>query len=311
MQKLGATFSIKDLGDLTYFLGVEVSRSSTGLFLSQAKYVRDILYKTKMFDAKSVTSPMATSPSLSISAGTSLSDPTEYRSVVGSLQYLSLTHPDIAFCVNRLAQFMHKPTTDHWTAVKRVLRYLNGSQDHGLYLRHHSPLRLHVFSDADWAGNPDDRSSTSAYVAFLGANPTAWSSKKQSGISRSSTEAEYRAVASAAAELTWLQSLLQELHVKLPASPAPTIYCDNIGATYLCANPVFHSRMKHIALDYHFVRDQVQKGVLRVSHVSTADQLADGLTKPLSGSRLRQLFDKIGVLPSSVLRGRVENVSHG
>lgn len=263
-----------------------------------------------MLDAKSVTFPMAISPSLSISAGTSLSDPTQYRSVVGSLQYLSLTRPNIAFCVNRLAQFMHKPTMDHWTKVKRVLRYLNGSQDHVLYLRHQSPLCLHAFSDADWAGNPDDRSSTSAYVAFLGANPVAWYSKKQSRISWSSTEAEYRALASAAAELTWLQSILQKLHVKIPASPAPTIYCDNIGATNLCANPVFHSRMKHIALDYHFARDQVQKDV-RVSHVSTTDQLADGLTKPLSGSRLRQLFDKIGVLPSSVLRERVENVSHG
>lgn len=119
---------------------------------------------------------------------------------------------------------------------------------------------------------------------FLGCNPVSWSSKKQTAIARSSTEAEYRAVASDATEIIWIKSLLLELG--FPVTSAPPIYCDNIGATYLCANPVFHSRMTHIALDYHFVRQHVQNGDLRVSHVSSADQLAEALTKPLSSPRL-------------------------
>lgn len=146
-------------------------------------------------------------------------------------------------------------------------------------LRKNSPRTLHAFADANWAGDPNDRTSTSAYVVFLGANPISWSYKKQKTVARSSTEAEYRAIASTAAEVNWIMNLLQEL--KVPISPTPVIYCDNVSATYVCANPVFHSRMKRIAIDFHFVRDQVATGKLRISHVHTSDQLADSLTKPV------------------------------
>ena len=133
----------------------------------------------------------------------------------------------------------------------------------------------------------------------MGSHPISWTSKKQQGVDRSSTEAEYRSVANTAAELRWICSLLFELGVTVPKTP--TVYCDNIGATYLCANLVFHSRMKHIALDYHFVRGQIQHKVLRVTHVPTQDQLADGFTKPLPRSRFQELRSKIGVTqgPSS------------
>ncbi|WMV23692.1 hypothetical protein MTR67_017077 [Solanum verrucosum] len=134
---------------------------------------------------------------------------------------------------------MQNPTTTHWQALKRVLRYLKATIYHGLHLKRDSPLMLRAFSDADWAGNLDDRSSTSAYIVYLGSNPISWSSKKQKTIARSSTEAEYRAVASTASELAWVHALLHELH-QCPSS-TPTILCDNIGTTYACANPVFHS----------------------------------------------------------------------
>lgn len=169
---------------------------------------------------------------------------------------------------------MHRPTTDHWQATKRVL--LSGTPTHGIYFAKNSPLTLHGFSDADWAGDTDDYVSTNAFFTYLGSNLISWSSKKKCGVARSSTEAEYRAVANTASELIWLCSLLHELGIRL--SLQPVIYCDNVGATYLCANPVFHSRMKHIALDYYFIRNLVQAGALRVSHVSTHDQLADALT---------------------------------
>lgn len=194
---------------------------------------------------------------------------------------------------------MHRPTDEHWKAAKRILRYLAGTLSHGIYIRRHSPHTLHAYSDADWAGDTDDYVSTNAYIIYMGSTPIAWSSRKQNGVARSSTEAEYRSVANTAAELRWVCSLLTELRVTLGTTP--TIYCDNVGATYLSANPVFHSRMKHLALDFHFVRDNVQSGALRVSHVSTRDQLADALTKPLARGRFKELMDKIGVskLPPS------------
>lgn len=290
---LATRFSIKDLGNLSYFLGIEVTRTSSGLHLMQRKYIQDLLTKTKMLDAKSVSTPLASHPKLTLASGTMLSNPTDYRMVVGSLQYLAFTRPDIAYAVNKLSQFMHRPTDDHWQAAKRVLRYLAGTASHGILVRKNSPLSLHAYSDADWAGDPDDYVSTNAYIIYLGATPISWSAKKQNGVARSSTEAEYRAVANTASELRWVCSLLSELGINLPA--APVIYCDNVGATYLCANPVFHSRMKHVALDYHFIRNNVQSGALRVAHVSTKDQLADALTKPLSRARFQELFGKIGV----------------
>lgn len=150
----------------------------------------------------------------------------------------------------------------------------------GLTLHKDSPTSLHAYSDADWARDKDDYISTTAYIVHLGKNPISLSSRKQRTRARSSTEAEYRAVASATAEIFWVQSLFLELSLKL--SIPPVIYCDNAGATYVSANLVSHSKMKHLALDYHFVRENVQAGKLRVSYISTNDQLADALTKPLS-----------------------------
>ena len=189
---------------------------------------------------------------------------------------------------------MHRPFTAHWAAAKRILRYLKGTIDYGLQLSCHSSLDLHAFADADYGGNKDNYSSTSAYAIFLGPNLISWSSKKQPTVARSTTEAEYRAIASTTAEVNWLTHLLHELGVNL--STVPTIYCDNVGATYVCANPVFHSRMKHIAIDFHFVRDQITKNQLRVSHVHTSDQLADSLTKPLSRKEFQTHRSKLNIL---------------
>lgn len=293
LTALANRFSVKDHEELSYFLGIEAKRVSSGLHLSQRRYILDLLERQNMLHAKPIATPMATVPKLTLHSGTKLPDATEYRRVVGSLQYLAFTRPDISYAVNRLSQFMHSPSTDHWQAVKRVLRYLAGTPTHGIFIHRNTPLTLHAFSDSDWAGDSDDLVSTNAYVVYLGRNPISWSSKKQKGVARSSTEAEYRAVANTSSELSWISSLMTELGVAI--STPPVIYCDNIGATYLCANPVFHSRMKHIALDYHFIRNQVQVGHLRVKHISTKDQLADALTKPLNRTTFQLLANKIGV----------------
>ena len=290
---ISSRFSLKDLGDLSYFLGIEVTRTSKGLHLMQKKYIIDLLTRTNMMDARPVSTPMAPTPKLSLTSGTPMDNPSEYRAVLGSLQYLAFTRPDLAFPVNRLSQFMQRPTDLHWQAVKRILRYLAGTSSHGILLRSDTPMKLHAYTDADWAGDADDYCSTNAYIVYLGGNPISWSSKKQKGVARSSTEAEYRAVANVASEVLWVCSLFTELRIPLPEMPV--LYCDNIGATYLAANPVFHSRMKHIALDFHFIRHHVQTGALRVAHLSTKDQLADALTKPLPRPRFLELMGKIGV----------------
>ena len=174
----------------------------------QQKYILDLLKRTNMVGAKPVTSLMSSSITYSPYSGEAFSDPSLYLSVVGFLQYLSLTRPDLSFVVNKVCQFMHQPIIVYWSAVERLLHYLKHTISHGLLLRCQFSLHLHAFSDSDWAGCPNDRCSTSGYCVFLGTNLISWSSTKQPTVSRSSIEAEYHALANAVAELTWLQSLL-------------------------------------------------------------------------------------------------------
>ena len=305
VEQLGWKFSLKDMGSFHYFLGVEVLPTQDGIFLSQHKYVRDLLSNTNMLGAKEVCTPLSTSTPLKLNDGTASFDSTEYKRVLGSLQYLSLTRPDISFAVNKLSQFMHKPTQTHWTATKRLLRYLKQTIFHGVQLTCKTHPTLKTFLDADWTGNLDDRTSTLAYISFLGSNPISWSLKKQRAVERSSMEAEYRALANAASKTVWIHSLLQELGFKLQSPPSPL--CDNLGATHLSFNLVHHSRMKHIQIDLHFVRDLVQRGALQVRHVHTQDQLADLLTKPLLRQRTEVLRSKIAFAEgSSILRGCIK-----
>ncbi|XP_019086200.1 PREDICTED: uncharacterized protein LOC109126803 [Camelina sativa] len=250
---LAQRFSLKKLGPLSYFLGIEATRSSRDMHLMQRKYIIDLPTKTRMLDAKPVATPMVTSPNLTIDSSTPLSDAKEYRAVIGSLQYLSFTWPNIAFVVNRLSQFMHQPTDKHWQAAQHVLHYLAGTKSHGIFLCSDATLTIHAFSDADWGRAHNTYTSTNAYIVYFGASTISWSSKKQRSVSRSSTEAEYRAVANAASELRWICSLLSEMGIVLLVAPVP--YCDNVGATYLYANTIFHTRMKHRVIDYHFVRE--------------------------------------------------------
>lgn len=279
------SFAIKDLGKLNYFLGVEVTPLKTGLLLSQRRYILDLLKRTNMLEAKSISFPMSSSSSLSAFDGDSMEDPLLYRSTVGSLQYLSLTRPDLAFAVNRMCQFMHKPSKLHWQAVKRILRYLKHTVSHGLLLTRLNTSTLEAFSDADWAGCPDDRKSTRGYCVFLGSNLISWSSKKYPMVSRSSTKAEYKSVANATAELLWIQYLLWDLGVQL-LSP-PKLWCDNIGATYLAANPVFHARTKHVEIDFHFVHNQVAAKTLQILFIPSKEQIVDVLTKPIVSNRFQ------------------------
>ena len=199
---------------------------------------------------------------------------------------------------------MHKPTTNHWTATKWLLRYLKQTIFHGIQIHKAGFPILRTYSDADWAGNVDDYTSTSTYISFLGSNPISWSSKKQRAVARSTTEAEYRALANAASETMWLSTILKE--IAFPVTKSPQLLCDNLGATHLSFNPVNHLCLKHIQIDLHFMCDLVHKGSLQVKHVHTQDQIADMLTKPLSRQRTELLRNKTGLADgSSILRGRI------
>jgi hypothetical protein len=179
---------------------------------------------------------------------------------------------------------------------------LKSTISHTFYIYKNSSKQLTAYSDSDWASCPDDKRSTSGYCVLLGKNILSWSSKKQPTLSHSSTESEYKAIANAAAELTWIQTRLRELDVTSPKQPV--LYCDNIGATYLASNPIYHACTKHIEIDYHFVRDMVAKKSLEVCFISGKDQLADILTKPVSAARFIMLQSNLNVqLPTSSLRG--------
>lgn len=201
-----------------------------------------------------------------------------------------------------LSQFMHHRTIEHWTTVKHLLSYLYDTLDHGIVLYQHSDIALHAFSDVDWAANKDDCTSTSAYIVHLGRKSISWSFKKQQTVARSSTEAEYHSVSTITVELRWIFSLLSELGVVIIQKLV--IYCDNVGATNLCPNLIFHSCMKHVDLDYHFIREQVQSSALLVTLISSIYQLGDVLTKSLPRTRFLFLKAKIGLSSwSSILRG--------
>ncbi|CAM8941546.1 unnamed protein product [Rhodiola kirilowii] len=288
IQRLSELFPVKDLGQLHYFLGLEVRYNSEGLTLTQRKYTLDLLHRANMENCKSTSTPMSITEKLARDSGHPLTsdDTVKYRSIVGGLLYLTLTRPDISFAVNKVCQYVSKPTNEHWEAVKRILRYVKGTIDTGLKFRRSSLTRLSIFTDADWAGCSDDRRSTGGFAIFLGPNLISWSAKKQPTVSRSSTEAEYKALANGTAEAIWIQSVLRELGVK--QKQPPILWCDNLGATYLTANPVFHARTKHIEIDFHFVREKVAKGELEVRFISTKDQLADVFTKPAT----RQMLDR-------------------
>jgi histone deacetylase 1/2 len=242
-----------------------------------------------MTKCKTSSTPIVATEKLSKTDGDLLSpeDATKYRSIVGALQYLTLTRPDLAFAVNKVCQYLHSPTTVHWTTVKRILRYVRGTSDVGLKITRSPSMLLSGFSDADWAGDIDDRRSTGGFVIFYGPNIISWSARKQATMLRSSTEAEYKSLANATAEIAWVEALLKELGIKLRCPPR--LWCDNLGATYLSANPVFHAREKHIEIDFHFVREKVARRQLDIRFVSTKDQVADGFTKAL-GTRLFEQF---------------------
>ncbi|GJW98882.1 uncharacterized mitochondrial protein-like protein [Tanacetum coccineum] len=292
-SQLSSTFHMKDLGDLHYFLGLEVTKSEYGLFVSQKKYTLELLQEAGVMSSKPYKLPMDPNLKLQAEMGTPLQDPQVYRRYIGKLIYLTITRPDICYTVQLLSQFMQSPTSVHMQAVKHLLRYLLNSPGQGILLAHHSKVKLTAYCDSDWASCPMTRRSTTGYCILLGNSPISWKSKKQGVVSRSSAEAEYMAMAITCCEVTWLLSLLKDLGIK-DLHPV-TLHCDNQAAIHIAANPVFHARTKHIEVDCHYVRDQVKEGTIRPEYIHTTKQLADVFTKVLPVGQHHNLLHKLGV----------------
>ncbi|GKA87930.1 ribonuclease H-like domain-containing protein [Tanacetum coccineum] len=262
------------------------------VFLSQKIYVVEILERAHMVTCNPSRTPIDTESKLGAD-GDPVSNPTLYRSLAGSLQYLTFTRPDISYAIQQVCLYMHDPREPHFSALKRILRYVQGTLDYGLQLFSSSTTDLVAYSDADWAGCPTTRRSTLGYYVFLCNNLLSWSSKRQPTLSRSSAEAEYRGVANAVAETCWLRNLLRELHT--PLSSATLVYCDNVSAVYLSCNPVQHQRTKHIEIDIHFVRDLVVVGQVRVLHVPSRYQFEDISTKGLPSALFEEFRSSLSV----------------
>ncbi|KAJ0837766.1 putative RNA-directed DNA polymerase [Helianthus annuus] len=294
---LHETFRIKDLGVLKYFLGIEVLYDNKTVCLNQRKYCLELLSEFGYLGCKPVNVPIEQSHLISSKLEKNqqdLKNITGFQKLIGKLIYLSLTRPDISYTVQFLSQFMHKPKEVHLNLALRLLRYLKRSPGKGLTFKKSNELKLYGFADSDWAKCLSTRKSVTGFCIYLGECLVSWKSKKQSTVSRSTAEAEYRAMCSATCELMWLRNLLSELNVdcQLPM----LLNCDSQAALSIAANPVFHERTKHFELDLHFLREKVAYGIISPIKVDSENQLADIFTKGLNVNQHEIFCDRLGLV---------------
>jgi hypothetical protein len=254
-EYLATEFKMKSLGQLKYFLGIEVARSAQGISLSQRKYVIDLLTETGMLACKPASTPMETNHKLKIFPHQVPTDIGRYQRLVGRLIYLTHTRPDIAYAISVVSQFMHAPNEEHMDAVNRIIRYLKGAPGKGLLFLKTGVSSIIGYTDADWAGDQTTRKSTSGYFTFVEGNLVTWRSKKQKVVARSSAKAEFRGIAHGVCELLWIKRILIDLGTQYPYPMS--LHCDNKAAIAIAQNPVQHDCTKHVEIDRHFIKEKL------------------------------------------------------
>lgn len=286
-------FDMSDLGLMHYFLGIEVIQLGVGIFISQKKYVSDVLERFNMLQCNPVSTPSETGLKLSKDHDGERVDSTYFKQIVGSLMYITSTRPDIMHAVSTLSRYMENPTKMHLMAAKRVFRYLKGTTDFGILYKKGKMSSVYGYTDSDYAGDIDDRKSTSGNVFLMSSGAVSWSSKKQPIVTLSTTEAEFVAAATCSCQAIWLRRMLDVIGSQ---QHSPTIiYCDNISTIKLSRNPVFHGRSKHIDVRFHFLRDLCLEGVIELRFCKTEDQVADIMTKALKQPAFKKLRSMLGV----------------
>ncbi|GAA0173738.1 transmembrane signal receptor [Lithospermum erythrorhizon] len=304
-RRMALEFEMTDMGQMSYYLGIEVIQGVDGIFISQEAYTNALLKKFNMQNVNPVSTPIECGVKLSKddSYGEQV-NPTLFKSLVGSLRYLTCTRPDILFAVGLVSRFMEKPSTSHLKEAKRILRYLKGTLYHGLLYSTSQDFRLMGYCDSDFAGDIDDRKSTTGFVFLLGNNVISWSSKKQPIVTLSTCKSEYIVATSCACHAIWLRRLLKEL--QLPQMEPTEIMTDNRLALSLAKNPVFHDRSKHIDTRFHFIRQCIEQREIDLKCIKSLDQTADIFTKPLKFDIFDKMRKLLGIVRKSSLRGDVK-----
>ncbi|KAK2991758.1 hypothetical protein RJ640_015492 [Escallonia rubra] len=301
-KEMAKEFEMTDIGLMSYYLGIEVKQIDDGIFISQEAYAKEVLKKFNMENCNPISIPIEVENKLSRHIKEGPIDRTLFRSLVGSLRYLTCTRPDILIAVGYISRYMENPTTYHFKVAKRILRYLKRTIDLGIFYPASGDMKLVGYSDSDWARHVDDRKSTTGFVFYFGESAFTWTSKKQSIVTLSTCEAEYVAATLTVCQAIWLRSLLKEL--SFIQDELTQIYVDNKSAIALAKNPVFHDRSKHIDTRYHFIRESIAKKQVQVKFVKSEDQDADIFTKPLNREVFEKLRSRLGTRESS-LRGHV------
>ncbi|GJR87574.1 retrovirus-related pol polyprotein from transposon TNT 1-94 [Tanacetum coccineum] len=285
-------FEMSMMGEMTFFLGLQVNQSPSGIFINQSNYVNEILKKYGLNTCDTVGTPMDIKDKLDLDQIGTPVDATKYRSMIGALMYLTSSRPDIVHATCVCARYQAQPTEKHLKEVKRIFRYLRGTVNAGLWYTKDSGFELTGFSDADYAGCKDTFKSTSGGAQFLGEKLMSWSSKKQDCTSLSTAKSKYVSLSACCAQVLWMRTQLTDYGYHFNKIP---IYCDSKSAIAISCNPVQHSRTKHIAVRYHFIKEHVKNGTIELYFVKTDYQLADIFTKELPVDKFNYLVRRLGM----------------